>query len=145
MRTFRSSQTWNPHPKADYSLLPYFRTISIDEPINYSLNHFEDHLHAEFWHLTSRCQINWKLYFEDFEHKDKVWILIERAAQLPSKSIVSFLRPDWIDSAINKYNDQCPIWAVEFSEEFRKETSKRDVEAMFKWWDTVKTLSELEK
>jgi len=129
MRMYRTAQLNTKgtcRTAVDYSLLPLFREILIEPD-----EHFGND-RMEFWSITSLCRVDWHKYFEK---QTVVHELAERAANSVPNGPIGFLRPDWVNRAIQQYLPCCPQWAKDYAVAFRKATKEHNFKEMQEWWE----------
>lgn len=117
----------NPN-KADYSLLPLFREILI-EP-----DQFQGDDRMEMWSIIGSPRVDWNKYFDK---QTEVHELVMRAAGSLPNNPIGFLRPDWVNRALQEYLPCCPQWAKDYAESFKKAARQHDFKDMKEWWEII--------
>jgi len=123
----------NPRPIPDYSQLPLFREVLpvVDHQF------FEQPLEVdEYRWILSLKQIDW---FKFFEKHTEIHDLARYAADSIPNNPVGFLKPEWVNRALNRYTDACPQWAKDYAENFRK---AKTVQEMREWFEVIQTRME---
>lgn len=118
----------------DYSILPYYRQILTDEDL---LEYSKYDEVAEYRWITAVNRIDWHKFFA--KHTVVHSLALSAAKSIPNNP-VGFLRPDWVNRAIQKYSLTCPPWAKEYALAFEKSARERNIKAMKEWFEVIENI-----
>ena len=122
-----------PRPIPNYDDLPKFRAVLPDSDAEFyaPLNDVDSYR----WILGLK-KIDWHKYFE---LQTEVHELAVYAANSIPNNPVGFLRPDWVDRAVQRYREVCPKWAKDYAENFRKAALAGNYQEMKDWFEVIQT------
>lgn len=116
-------------------MLPVYRTILKEEELALiaGMNEVD-----EYRWITSFRRVDWNKFFNN--QIDINDLIIAAARSVPGNPI-GFLRPDWVDCAIQRYKTECPQSVIVYANSFKEATQSRNIFKMRQWYSLIKTMA----
>lgn len=115
----------------DYSVLPTLREVLQDDDLEAYAK--MDEVNEYRW-ITSIKRIDWHKFFnQDVEINE----LVVLAANSIPNNPVGYLRPDFVNRALQKYSESCPENLKRYAASFRAAVQDSDKNQMREWFEII--------